>query len=254
MREKMNYLAGTPMRGLRVLVAAGSALIVAVACGGPRYPSCDNDEHCNSEGHKGVCVNHVCVQCRADDGCAAGQTCKAGACAAADGWCDEKTPCAAGADCRGNRCQPAVVAAREALECDDQRPCTGSGEKCQNGHCVAPPPGGPGCQEFPAPKFDFESPELKSETRSTLERLAQCLGSGTLKGRRVLLVGHCDARGEYEFNMGLGAQRAETVKTFLVGLGVPASAVSTSSRGKLDAAGTDEAGWSNDRRVDIEVR
>jgi peptidoglycan-associated lipoprotein len=54
--------------------------------------------------------------------------------------------------------------------------------------------------------------------------------------------------------MGLGAERAEGVKNFIVGLGVPVSSLSTSSRGKLDANGTDEAGWANDRRVDIEVR
>ena len=77
---------------------------------------------------------------------------------------------------------------------------------------------------------------------------------GTLKTGQVLLTGHCDNRGEQEFNMSLGENRAEAVKTFLVGLGVPADQVRTSSRGKLDAAGQDEAGWANDRRVDVEVR
>ena len=51
-----------------------------------------------------------------------------------------------------------------------------------------------------------------------------------------------------------GENRAEAVKTFLVGLGVPGDKISTSSRGKLDAVGQDEAGWSQDRRVDLEVR
>jgi peptidoglycan-associated lipoprotein len=54
--------------------------------------------------------------------------------------------------------------------------------------------------------------------------------------------------------MSLGAQRAEGVKTFLVGLGIANDKVTASSRGKLDANGTDEASWANDRRVDIEVR
>jgi peptidoglycan-associated lipoprotein len=78
--------------------------------------------------------------------------------------------------------------------------------------------------------------------------------SGTLKGRKVLLTGHCDARGENEHNMGLGAERSERARTFLTSLGVPSERVMTSSRGKLDAVGTDEAGWAKDRRVDIEVR
>ena len=69
-----------------------------------------------------------------------------------------------------------------------------------------------------------------------------------------MLTGHCDPRGEQEFNMSLGENRAEAVKVFLIGLGVPAEKIRTSSRGELDATGTDEAGWANDRRVDIEVR
>jgi hypothetical protein len=240
------------------LAAVGAVLVptaLTTGCGGPKYPSCDNDEHCTADGHRGVCVNHVCVECRGNEGCAAGTECKAGACAAIAGYCDDTHACAGGADCgTDHRCGAPKVAAREPIECDDEHVCRGSGERCQNGHCVAPPSGGPGCTDFPAPKFDFESPQLRAETREVLQRLAACLSTGSLKGRRVLLTGHCDARGEYEFNMGLGAERAEGVKTFLTGLGVSPSAVSTSSRGKLDAAGQDEAGWANDRRVDVEVR
>jgi len=87
-----------------------------------------------------------------------------------------------------------------------------------------------------------------------LQRLLGCLTTGPLKGSRVLLTGHCDNRGEYEFNMSLGAERAEVVKNFLSSGGVGGDRVATSSRGKLDAVGTDEAGWENDRRVDIEIR
>jgi len=66
-------------------------------------------------------------------------------------------------------------AAIDAVACDDSHPC-GSGQKCQNGHCVAPPNGGPGCTDFPPPKFQFESSELLSESKATLDRLAGCLG------------------------------------------------------------------------------
>ena len=41
-----------------------------------------------------------------------------------------------------------------------------------------------------------------------LERLAKCLTNGGLKNARLLLTGHCDARGEQEFNMSLGDYRA----------------------------------------------
>lgn len=223
------------------------------ACGGPRYPSCDNDEQCNADTHRGVCVRHLCTQCRDDTQCAKGQSCQSGACAAITDYCEDDKGCASGSQCgKDHRCkkseQPAPI-----VECDDGHACAGRA-RCENGHCIAPPQGGPGCTDFPAPHFEYESPDLLPDGRQVLERLVKCIETGSLKGGRVLLTGHCDERGEYEYNMALGAQRAEGVKIFLVGLGLPGDKITTSSRGKLDATGTSESGWANDRRVDIEVR
>jgi outer membrane protein OmpA-like peptidoglycan-associated protein len=145
------------------------------------------------------------------------------------------------------------TAAADPKACDDDHACP-SGDKCQNGHCVTPPNGGPGCTDFPPPHFIFESAELQHDGRAVLDRLSTCLLTGGLKSKKVLLVGHCDAKGEYEFNMGLGAERAETIKNYLIGKLVPADRIGTSSRGKLDASGTDEASAADDRRVDIEIR
>jgi hypothetical protein len=230
------------------------AIVVAGAGCGPKYPGCNDDKQCNSDEHNGFCVSHTCVACRADGNCHAGHACNDGVCVPINSYCDESTTCMNGGACgKDHRCHE-VVSSRPAVECDDDHPCKGEGESCQNGHCVAPPHGGPGCTDFPPPLFDFDSPELKPETRDTLQRLSACMTTGSLKSQRVLLTGHCDARGEYEFNMVLGAQRAEVVRTFLAGLGVPADRIGTSSRGKLDANGTDEVGYEHDRRVNIEVR
>jgi peptidoglycan-associated lipoprotein len=233
------------------------ALLVAVAgagCGGLKYPLCDNDDACNQDGHKGVCVSGKCVECRDDKSCGAGKTCESGACVDIPGFCDPAHPCPDGSSCGvDHRCMPIKKTEIAFVECSDTKACDGGG-RCENGHCVAPPQGGPGCTDFPAPHFDYESPDLRPESRAMLERLAGCLTKGTLQKARVLLTGHCDARGEEEFNMSLGDNRAEGVKVFLVGLGVPADKIRTSSRGKLDAVGQDEAGWANDRRVDVEVR
>ena len=240
-------------------IAAWSFLVtgvLAVGCGGPKYPSCDNDEQCNDEGHHGVCFNHTCVECRDDKACGVGKQCTSGACTAIEGYCDDAHACSGGATCgKDARCHepPKVSATPPAVECDDAHACA-TGSRCENGHCVSPPQGGPGCTDFPAPKFAYESPEIRPDARQVLQRLAACLTTGTLKTGQVLLTGHCDNRGESEFNMSLGADRAEAVKTFLVGLGVPVDRLKTSSRGELDAAGTDEAGWMNDRRVDVEIR
>jgi peptidoglycan-associated lipoprotein len=238
-------------------IASVAALVATTGsgCGGPSYPLCDNDEQCNADGHKGVCVDRKCVECRDDAACGVGRKCQAGACTDITGYCDDTHACPAGSTCTANRCHepPTAKVEKPFVECDDTKPCA-SGARCENGHCVAPPQGGPGCTDFPAPKFDYESPEVRSDSRAVLERLAQCMTKGTLKGAQVLLTGHCDPRGEQEFNMSLGDNRAEAVKVFLVGLGVPPDKIRTSSRGELDASGMDESGWLNDRRVDIEVR
>jgi peptidoglycan-associated lipoprotein len=239
----MLQLFAASFAGALVLAALGAG------CGGAKYPNCDNDEDCNSEGHTGVCVNGKCVACRDDAGCGKGKHCNAGQCEAIVDYCDDSHPCSG--TCKEHHC--VKVTAVDPTLCDDLHPC-GAGQHCQNGHCVSPPHGGPGCVDFPAPKYAYESPDLTEDAKKTIQRLAACLTTGTLKGAHVLLVGHCDNRGEYEFNMSLGAERAEGARKLMMSLGVPDDIIMTSSRGKLDATGTDEAGWANDRRVDIEIR
>jgi peptidoglycan-associated lipoprotein len=239
-----------------VAVSLWGAVVFATlgaGCGGAKYPNCDNDENCNVEGHTGVCLNGKCVTCRDDSGCGAGKQCKSGECVSIVDYCDDSHPCSG--TCKDHHCvRVQATVSRDPTSCDDDHPCQNPGDHCQNGHCVAPIHGGPGCTDFPAPKYAYESPDLTDDAKKTIQRLAACLTTGSLKGAKLLLVGHCDARGEYEFNMGLGAERAEGAKKLLMSLGVPADIINTTSRGKLDATGNDEAGWANDRRVDIEIR
>jgi peptidoglycan-associated lipoprotein len=105
-----------------------------------------------------------------------------------------------------------------------------------------------------APKFDFDRSELLPEDRDVLDQIARCLTTGSLKGRALALVGRTDSRGEPEYNMGLGEHRAGSVRLYLTRLGVDARKVGETSRGELDATGTDENGWRKDRRVDISLR
>jgi peptidoglycan-associated lipoprotein len=104
-----------------------------------------------------------------------------------------------------------------------------------------------------APKFDYDQEALTPGEKSVLEAIAKCLTTGPLKGRAVDLVGRADPRGETEYNMTLGAKRARSVHTFLGGLGVPGDKLRDTSRGELDAKGTDEEGWRKDRRVDVRL-
>jgi peptidoglycan-associated lipoprotein len=105
----------------------------------------------------------------------------------------------------------------------------------------------------PTPKFDYDKDELTEPDREVLAQLATCLTTGGLKGKSVLMIGRADPRGTEEYNMGLGSRRAHSVSQYLVRLGVAQGQLEVSTRGAIDATGTDEAGWRQDRRVDIQL-
>jgi peptidoglycan-associated lipoprotein len=102
-----------------------------------------------------------------------------------------------------------------------------------------------------APKFDYAHTDLLPEDKTVLDQVGRCVTTGPLKGRSLKLVGRADSRGEAEYNMTLGEHRADMVRRYLDGLGVDDKRISETSRGKLDASGSDESGWRRDRRVDI---
>ncbi|MGE0548475.1 MAG: OmpA family protein [Kofleriaceae bacterium] len=104
-----------------------------------------------------------------------------------------------------------------------------------------------------APKFDYNEESLLPEDRDVLSQVAECLARGPLKGRAVQLVGHADPRGTDEYNLGLGSRRAQTVSSYLTRLGVSPTQLTATTRGEVDAAGSDEPGWRRDRRVDLKL-
>jgi peptidoglycan-associated lipoprotein len=99
--------------------------------------------------------------------------------------------------------------------------------------------------------FDFDSAHIRPQDRRVLSQLAKCFTSGPLAGRKMGLVGHADPRGEDEYNMLLGERRATSVKDAIAAAGLAPDKMNTSSRGEMDATGTDEATWARDRRVDV---
>ena len=100
-------------------------------------------------------------------------------------------------------------------------------------------------------KFAYDDDALMPEDRAILAQLARCVTTGPLKGKKLELTGRADPRGETEYNMILGEHRAASVVEYLSLLGVEPGIMAKTSRGELDAEGTDEDGWARDRRVDI---
>jgi outer membrane protein OmpA-like peptidoglycan-associated protein len=105
-----------------------------------------------------------------------------------------------------------------------------------------------------SPKFGFDKADLSDDDHDILQQLATCMRTGPLQGKSVELIGRADRRGTEEYNLALGSRRARSVNDYLQSLGVGAMYLSQTSRGALDATGSDEAGWATDRRVDIMLR
>ncbi len=104
------------------------------------------------------------------------------------------------------------------------------------------------------PTFDYDKAELSPEDREVLQQIATCMTQGAAKGKALTLTGRADPRGTEEYNLGLGAQRARAVSLYLQRLGVGEAFLAETTRGDIDASGTDEATWRKDRRVDLDLK
>lgn len=107
------------------------------------------------------------------------------------------------------------------------------------------------CGDLPTAHFAFDSANVLPDSAAALDALARCFVSGPLRGKGMKLVGHADPRGETEYNLALGHQRAYSVLDILAQRGIELSRMTTSSKGEFDAIGSDEAGWARDRKVEI---
>jgi peptidoglycan-associated lipoprotein len=97
--------------------------------------------------------------------------------------------------------------------------------------------------------FSTDSVELSPEARQTLTVQAQWLKR--YGHHAITIEGHADERGTREYNIALGAKRAQAVRVFLVQLGVDARRIRTVSYGKERpvAVCNDISCWSQNRRA-----
>jgi peptidoglycan-associated lipoprotein len=78
--------------------------------------------------------------------------------------------------------------------------------------------------------FGFDRYDLESEARGTLKANADWLKKNP--AGRIEIEGHCDERGTNEYNLALGAKRAQAAKDYLVTLGIATERLSTISYGE----------------------
>jgi peptidoglycan-associated lipoprotein len=101
--------------------------------------------------------------------------------------------------------------------------------------------------------FLFDSAILSDQARQILNSKADYLR--TYPGVNVTVEGYCDERGTDAYNIALGDRRAQSVKTFLVNLGIGTDRLKTVSYGeeKPVAMGHDEASWAKNRRAQFVI-
>jgi peptidoglycan-associated lipoprotein len=97
--------------------------------------------------------------------------------------------------------------------------------------------------------FDYDRYDLNADARTILRGNADWLKSNP--NARVEIEGHCDDRGTNEYNLALGAKRAQSAREYLATLGIAAARLSTISYGEeiplCKEAG--ESCWKQNRRA-----
>jgi peptidoglycan-associated lipoprotein len=96
--------------------------------------------------------------------------------------------------------------------------------------------------------FGFNQYNVEPGDQALLTRQAEWLNR--YPSVRVTIEGNCDERGTREYNLALGARRANAVKEYLVSQGVSAGRIETISYGKERPICTqsDESCWAQNRR------
>lgn len=101
--------------------------------------------------------------------------------------------------------------------------------------------------------FSFNSSNLSGSARAILDANSEFLKSNTAV--QIQVEGHADERGGIQYNLALGERRANSVRDYLVAMGVDSSRVTTISYGKerpIDLS-SDESAWARNRRANFVI-
>ena len=97
--------------------------------------------------------------------------------------------------------------------------------------------------------FAFDSAEISKDAKNDL--LGQSLYMKNHADTKIQIAGNCDERGTVEYNLALGARRANAAKQVLVKDGVQAGRIKTISYGKdrPSVQGSGESVWKQNRNA-----
>jgi peptidoglycan-associated lipoprotein len=102
--------------------------------------------------------------------------------------------------------------------------------------------------------FDYDSYSIRDDAKPILQAHAKNLSNN--RNTKISLEGNTDERGGSEYNLALGQKRANAVQEALQVMGVQTTQMEAVSFGKEKpkATGSDEAGYAENRRADIQYK
>jgi peptidoglycan-associated lipoprotein len=230
-------------RALFTALAAAGLFSLAGCPAKPKNGECKTSQDClEQQGFGKVCVEGRCQECAADADCKEGFECRSNKCLPKP-ECIKDTDCAPGQKCEATRC----VSPKEDAEAEARRRAAAEAEAARK----AVPAECADAAAFTI-HFGFDKSTLVSEAQATLQKLADCVKRAPAK--KIIIAGNCDERGTTQYNIALGARRAEAARKYLADLGV-ATQLETVSYGEekpLCSEATEEC-WAKNRRDDFQV-
>jgi peptidoglycan-associated lipoprotein len=144
--------------------------------------------------------------------------------------------------------EPAPLPTKAAPEpgtCASDAQC-GDGERCDAGRCVK----ADAACGLVRVAFAFDSAQLDESAMRALRADADCLSRRRVSA--LLIEGHCDERGTTEYNIALGARRADAVRRYLADFGVKATFDTVSFGKEIPLVqGNGDAAWAQNRRAEL---
>jgi outer membrane protein OmpA-like peptidoglycan-associated protein len=100
--------------------------------------------------------------------------------------------------------------------------------------------------------FDYNSADLTSDARITLDQLGTALRDPRLAAFSFVIAGHTDAKGSVDFNQKLSERRAEAVRNYMISqFGIAAERLTAKGYGKSQLLDPDHPEDGVNRRVQV---
>jgi peptidoglycan-associated lipoprotein len=96
--------------------------------------------------------------------------------------------------------------------------------------------------------FGLDETDLDETARNAIQKNVEWMKRWSTT--KVMVEGHADSRGTNEYNLALGERRADSVRDYLVGRGIPADRITIVSKGEETPFCTEETEscWQQNRR------